>query len=360
MANNPFRQIPTDVAVVIPTILRPSLTRAVRSIFAQDLDGRIQVLIGIDAVKGDLSQIDALRQECPEHIELDVLDLGYSTNAINGGLYRCVYGGALRTILSFQANSRYLAYLDDDNWWAPDHLSSLLATVQGVDWAYSQRWMVDPRTLASVCIDDWESVGPDKGMFAKDFGGFVDTNTLLLDKLACPEILYLWSQTMFANRLDGEDRLIFNALRKSYRGRPSEAATAFYICRETDQLDPVRRAYFRRHGHEWNAPARAEPVALLPDPALARSRLLAGLLKAVRRREREGDMPAALSLIERLLAFAPGDRAIMRQMGRLCGALGQAGDARAIFEGLLAEDPTDAETRAEIAMLDAALVSRSA
>lgn len=30
-----------DVAVVIPTVLRPTLARAVRSVFSQDLNGRI-------------------------------------------------------------------------------------------------------------------------------------------------------------------------------------------------------------------------------------------------------------------------------------------------------------------------------
>jgi hypothetical protein len=38
-------QTPFDVAVVIPTVLRPTLLRAVRSIFRQDLKGRIQILI---------------------------------------------------------------------------------------------------------------------------------------------------------------------------------------------------------------------------------------------------------------------------------------------------------------------------
>ena len=36
-----------DAAVVIPTILRPELGDALRSVFAQDLGGRIHALIGI-------------------------------------------------------------------------------------------------------------------------------------------------------------------------------------------------------------------------------------------------------------------------------------------------------------------------
>src|SRR5690606_9284128 len=41
-----------DCAVVIPTILRPVLARAVRSVYAQDFPGSVQVLVGIDVATG--------------------------------------------------------------------------------------------------------------------------------------------------------------------------------------------------------------------------------------------------------------------------------------------------------------------
>ena len=41
-----------DVAVVMPTLLRPSLKRAVESVFAQDVRGRVQILIGVDVAEG--------------------------------------------------------------------------------------------------------------------------------------------------------------------------------------------------------------------------------------------------------------------------------------------------------------------
>ena len=49
-----------DAAVVIPTILRPELGDALRSVFAQDLGGRIHALIGIDTLVTDLSMLDAI------------------------------------------------------------------------------------------------------------------------------------------------------------------------------------------------------------------------------------------------------------------------------------------------------------
>ena len=118
-------------AVVLPTILRPSLLRAVKSVYAQDALGSLQLLLGIDTKVGDpglLEQIVALK---PDNWVLTICDLGYSTAVRNGGIYPAGDGGSLRTILSYAANSPFVAYLDDDNWWAPDHLSSLLQSNRG-------------------------------------------------------------------------------------------------------------------------------------------------------------------------------------------------------------------------------------
>jgi len=63
-------------------------------------------------------------------------------------------------VLSYAANSRRIAYLDDDNWWAPHHISDLLDVIEGFDWAFTYRWFVDPGTQEVICADDFESVAP--------------------------------------------------------------------------------------------------------------------------------------------------------------------------------------------------------
>jgi hypothetical protein len=131
-----------DVAVVMPTLLRPSLERAVRSVFAQDLDGRIQLLIGIDKAQGDREALAGLVASAPAHVTITVFDPGYSTSGAHGGLHRSHDGGALRSILSYMAHAPRIAYLDDDNWWAPNHLSTLASAMQGTDWAWSLRHFV--------------------------------------------------------------------------------------------------------------------------------------------------------------------------------------------------------------------------
>lgn len=95
-------QAPFDAAVVIPTVLRPSLARPVRSVYGQRFPGRIQVLIGVDRPRNgspaDPGVLDVLRRECPAHCVLSVLDLGYSTSVRNGGLYRGGCGGAVTAL----------------------------------------------------------------------------------------------------------------------------------------------------------------------------------------------------------------------------------------------------------------------
>jgi hypothetical protein len=226
-------QPPFDIAVVIPTVLRPDLARAVRSVFDQDFDGRVQILVGIDEVRGDPAALEVLAKDCPAHMDFSWLDPGYSTSSRHGGLYPNHFSGALRTILTYLANSRRVAYLDDDNWWAPDHLSTLVQAIDGADWAYSQRLFVEAATGEPICVDQWESVGPGAGVFQEKFGGFVDPSSL-----------------MIAHFEDGsgEDRLVFGMLNQNFRGRPSGRATSYYVVSPADPMHAARLQMLRAAG----------------------------------------------------------------------------------------------------------------
>ena len=248
LAGTDDRQTPFDAAVVIPTVLRPSLAEAVQSVFAQDLPGRVQILIGIDTALGDRALLDSLAAECPARMAVFLFDPGYSTSVRHGGLHANRFGGALRTILSFAANSRHIAYLDDDNRFAPDHLSSLLEAVQNHDWAHSLRWMVDPDTGQPMYVDATESVGIGAGIWGQTQGGFVDTNCLMVNKLACLPVFHLWSHGPLPNG-GGEDRLMFKALSQSLRGRNSGRASVYYLTHPDDPMHKHRIAQALRAGY---------------------------------------------------------------------------------------------------------------
>jgi len=231
---NPI-QSPADAAVILPTILRPTLLKAVRSVYAQNFVGRIHLLIGVDVHGGEASILDRIQAECPSHVTLTIVDPGYSTSTRHGGLYPNAYGGSLRTVLSFLANSRHLAYLDDNDWWGGNHLTYLKSAIAGNEWAWSGRWLAHPQTLWPICRDEWDSVGPGKGINAERFGGFVQPSGLMIDGTVCQYLMPLWSMAVYPDG-GGEDRLIFEQLHKNHKGAGTGQFTSYCVL-TSDSLD---------------------------------------------------------------------------------------------------------------------------
>src|SRR5579885_3493148 len=225
-------QQPFDAAVVIPTVLRPTLKAAVQSIFRQSFPGRLQILIGIDRAIGDPRILDEILAERPERHAVTLLDPGYSTSMRNGGVHLDGLGGTMRAILSYMANSRYVAYLDDDNWFA------------------------DETSRRPVGIDTFESVGPGQGVYTAGLGGWVDPNCLMIDKVNCEPVLRCWSaQFPFRGTNWSSDRSVFDALRHRRwisTGEPS----VFYAMHTHDRNHAERMKYLRE-----NAAARKPPAA---------------------------------------------------------------------------------------------------
>lgn len=242
-----------DAAVVIPTIGRPEVARAVRSVFDQRGVGRIQLLIGVDKPASDLWELIDLISVPPAHVVPVLFYPGYSTSVRHGGLHPARDGGVLRATLTLLANSRFVAYLDDDNWWAETHVSSLLTAIVGKHWAFALRRFVHPESARPVCVDDWESVGPGAGIFKEKFGGFVDPNCLMIDKLACWQCVQMWNIPLTGDpKAMSADRNVFACLlRHGQPGRTGEAS-AYYVLDPGDGLHPLR---LRRMGERYAAAA---------------------------------------------------------------------------------------------------------
>ncbi len=232
-------QTPMDAAVVIPTVLRPELTNALHSIFAQRFPGRVHIMIGIDAIKGELDLIDAACAARPANCVVQVLWPGFSTSVRNGGLTPPGDGGALRAVLTYLANSPYVAYLDDDNWWHPDHLVQLRQAIDNAEWAYALRWFVHPESRRPVCVDIWESVGPGQGVFAKNFGGFVDPSCLMINKVACPLAPHHWNFPLKVDPMSA-DRNVFAFLSRYHKPAATGQPTTFYAMNANDGRHPMR------------------------------------------------------------------------------------------------------------------------
>jgi len=237
-------QTPFDVAVVMFTKRSGALAMALRSVFAQNIDARVQVIVATDGAQADRPALAELRGEVPANMALSIVDLGYSTARSRGGLYAPEAGGALRAALTLLANARHVAYLSEVNVFAPNHLSSLKRAIADRAWAWTQRWFADARTGSVICRDDWESAGPAAGTFAKSEGGFVAADALLIDKLACAAAIPAWMQADDQGR--GEDRRFFQAIRALPHAETGEPTV--YARIQVQNQHPFTLAQFRERG----------------------------------------------------------------------------------------------------------------
>lgn len=239
-------QVPAKVAVVTPTVLRPHVVRALESIYAQRDAGRIQVMLGVDKALDSPEPLNAALERRPDNVSVVVLQMPFSTGKRHGGIHPSFDGGGLRSTLSYMANARHIAYLDDDNAWEPDHLSSLLAVVKNKYWAHSLRMLIDEETGEELGVDVWDSVGVDRGRFAAQ-GGMVDPNCLLVDKVAAGRPLGRWCE---GPGWEG-DRKLFEGIKDLPHGR-TELATVRYGIRPVNVLHHYVRG-------DWTLESPADP-----------------------------------------------------------------------------------------------------
>jgi glycosyltransferase involved in cell wall biosynthesis len=118
---------PPDVTVVIPTYNRPALLRrAVASAWAQE-QVSLEVIVVDD---GSMPPVTA--SDVPQGVIV-------TRNGASGGVV------SARNLGVQQARAPWIAFLDDDDWWAPDHVHRLLTAVTRAKagFAYAATWNVD-------------------------------------------------------------------------------------------------------------------------------------------------------------------------------------------------------------------------
>lgn len=250
-----------SIAVVIVTIGRQSLLRAVRSIFAQQFSQPVQVLIGVDCDRDNNIAIykAILAKECPSHIRLDWVDLGYSTSQRHGGIHASFYGGSLRTVLTLLADSHIVSYLDDDDWLLPDHFATvqpIFATYPDTFWAHTYCYYADSNDEKLLCIDELESVGVNAGIYQQRFGGFVRLSGLTLNVLKTLPFLHHLTGAMSSSG-DGEDRLLFDSLKELPHIKINKATVACALDPH-DAAHSIRMAFIQSKIGEITMAAKKE------------------------------------------------------------------------------------------------------
>jgi glycosyltransferase involved in cell wall biosynthesis len=138
-----------SVAVVTSSIGRATLRKTIESVRNQ-------------TYKGARHYVFAHGWDC--HVKVDILledypyvDGVYLPNNNGGG------GLAMAPVFAlapYVVNEDVVFYLDDDNWYEPDHIESLVSLIEehNLSWAYSLRKIVDDEGNF-ICEDNCESLG---------------------------------------------------------------------------------------------------------------------------------------------------------------------------------------------------------
>lgn len=126
-----------------------------------------------------------------------------------GGGSQGFYGHRIYAGFSHLVNADYVFFLDDDNWYEPDHVESLVEVLnKGVDFAFSFRKIFD-KDKNYICDDNCESLGKWPIYFTHDNPQYlVDTSSYAFNRQFLIRVSQFWHSGW------GGDRHFFNFIRE--------------------------------------------------------------------------------------------------------------------------------------------------
>ena len=166
-------KIEKSVVVITPTIGKVELGRAMRSVAAQTYKN-LKHLIVID---GNKYWQDAQKNMCIDTEKSNVLVNTLSENTGENGMY----GHRIYAAFPHLVNEDYVFFLDEDNWWDPLHVETLVDLIEkeNLNFAHSFRKVyVNGKFLAE---DNCEAIGRWPITWSRD-QHLVDTSSYAFDR----------------------------------------------------------------------------------------------------------------------------------------------------------------------------------
>jgi len=183
-----------SVTVIIPTTGSPELKQAIDSVLNQTYLTDCYVVIDGEKNYEAAKQITR-NYEHDARFHVACLPINVGANGF--------YGHRIYAAFTHLVNSKYVLYLDQDNWLESTHVASCVKTIEdlGVDWCYSLRNIYDGEKF--VCQDNCESLGKWKTYHGLNH---VDTNTYCLKTEIAVKLASAWHGGW------GQDRVFLNAV----------------------------------------------------------------------------------------------------------------------------------------------------
>jgi len=149
--------IERSVTVLTPSIGSPKLADAIRSVQAQTYTNVKHIIVA----DGHKQYADKMMEVVMEAIPglpsrgIQTTSIPENTGKTGGDFYgHRIYAGYPHFL-----NSDYVFFLDEDNWYEPDHVKTLVEVLdRGFDFAYSFRKIFTP-DKEYVCDDNCEALG---------------------------------------------------------------------------------------------------------------------------------------------------------------------------------------------------------
>lgn len=168
------------VGVITPTIADPLVREAVASVATQTYPA-VQHLVVVDGAEFEAATRELLDGDSGTRVMVLPENTGH--NRFNG---HRVYASVPHLL-----NTDYIAFLDQDNWFDPTHIESLVALLEGeeLDFAYCLRKIVSPEGEFLI-NDDCESLG--KWPVFGNRGHHIDTSCYLFRRDWLIRHCHLW------------------------------------------------------------------------------------------------------------------------------------------------------------------------
>lgn len=189
------------VTIVTATTGRDTILRAVESVARQSYKN-IQHLIVFDNPK---ISPEILGRSA---MAVDVIRLPYSTGEDRFNGHR-IYGAS-----TFLGKGDFFCFLDDDNWFEPNHIESLIKVIdRGFNFAFSFRNVVGIDGNF-ICRDECESLGKWPSVLAND-DFFIDVNCYFLPRQLALFSAPIWYRRFRELGVEDVDRALLRFFREN-------------------------------------------------------------------------------------------------------------------------------------------------
>jgi len=185
------------VAVVTPTIASEHLTKCIDSVDKQTYENIVHYIF-----------IDGCQYE-PKAREMLVGSSKTRMIELEENVGKGWYGHRVYAACSFLVNADVICYLDEDNFFEPNHIETVVKKLQeGNDWVYSLRNIYD-KEGKFLCEDNCESLGKWPVYFNPEVH-HIDTSCFAIRRDIAVHIGHSWYGQW------GADRQFFGALKKYF------------------------------------------------------------------------------------------------------------------------------------------------